>query len=47
MADIARCTTCDDSEGKAFRVPWDEIGVVLMKEHLREQHPEISLPGAP
>lgn len=39
---VAKCNVCDDSEGKAFRVPWgDHIGPALMEEHFNEKHPEI------
>lgn len=37
---IAKCNVCDDSEGAAFRVPWDEIGRALMTAHLDTEHPE-------
>jgi len=38
---IAKCNLCDDSEGKAFRVPWDRIGKELMDAHLQEKHPKL------
>jgi hypothetical protein len=35
---IAACKLCDDSEGKAFRVPWDAIGINLMTAHMQFEH---------
>jgi len=33
---VAKCNLCDDTGGKAFRTPWDQIGKALMEEHLKE-----------
>lgn len=38
MADYV-CNTCRD-DGRDFRTPADEIGVALMHEHLRTEHPQ-------
>lgn len=32
------CNQCRD-RGEDFRVPADEIGAAIMKEHLRKEHP--------
>jgi hypothetical protein len=37
MADMLVCRLCRNEE-KEFKVPLDEIGSALMKEHLREVH---------
>lgn len=37
MPSVARCNVCDDDETR-FRVPWDEVGMVLMREHLLDVH---------
>jgi len=34
---IARCNACED-DATRFRVPWDEVGMVLMREHLKDVH---------
>lgn len=39
---IATCNVC-----KAFSVPWDEIGVELMKAHFHEKHQEIGIKTTP
>jgi hypothetical protein len=45
----AKCNLCDDSEGKAFRVPWsgstsaDAISVELMRAHLLDKHGETGI----
>jgi hypothetical protein len=37
---VAQCNLCPEDE--KFKVPWDEIGVMIMKEHIKEKHPEAS-----
>lgn len=33
------CEWAGKPPGERFKVPADEIGVALMKQHLREEHP--------
>lgn len=37
MTSVARCNVCEDDEAR-FRVPWGEVGMVLMREHLQDVH---------
>lgn len=38
---IARCNMCTDDDTR-FRVPWDEIGIELMRAHLKDVHGHVA-----
>lgn len=37
---IATCTLCGSEGEEPFAVPWDEIGIQLMKAHMADKHPD-------
>ena len=36
---LLKCNICED-EGVEVKMPYDHIGLSLMQQHFREQHPE-------
>jgi hypothetical protein len=41
---MVKCQLCE-KRGDEFTLPWDEIGEALMRAHMEDKHPDVTLPA--